>query len=389
MDKNFFEALPVFGEFEGIANRSNYRTAPQDWYVFLTDITDSTEAIADGRYRDVNTLGAASIVVARKVMKGRDIPFVFGGDGATLLVPPAVVEKLFSSFLGLQSLAKENFGLDLRVGAVSVEALSNAGHRVEVAKYQEAGGWPQAAFAGSGVSVAEDWVKRWPERFSAQTFGAEAAPVDLEGLSCRWKAIPGKRGRVMSLLVQSVDDSASAYGRLLDELHQIMPEGLPSYNPVINEGLTYKTVLENWRDERRYHKHTFTRAFFGRLFEILISVLAFGKRLPMPFDAKHYRSSLSRHTDFCKFDNTLRVTLDCTPAQIVKVRELLADRHQAGELWYGIFESDQTLMTCFVEGLTDGKHFHFIDADGGGYAAAAVELKRQKLATSGGVAGQS
>ncbi|HEY7885463.1 MAG TPA: DUF3095 family protein [Cellvibrionaceae bacterium] len=378
MDKNFFEALPAFQDFEGIANLDHYRAAPRDWYVFITDILGSTEAIAHGRYRDVNTLGAASIVVARKVMAGRDFPFVFGGDGATLLVPSEVVEKLFSPFLGLQSLARENFGMDLRVGAVSVADLNDAGHRLDVAKYLESDGWPQAVLAGNGVSIAEDWVKRWPERFSAETFGAEATPVDLDGLSCRWKAIPGKRGRVMSLLVQSVDDSAVAYGRLLTELRRIMPEGLPSHNPVNDQGLAYKTALECIRDERRYHKHTFSRAFFSRLMDIFIAVLAFAKGLPMPFDAEHYRSAMSRHTDFCKFDNTLRVTLDCTPTQISQIRQFLTERHQARELWFGIFESDQTLMTCFVEGLTDGKHFHFIDADNGGYAAAAIELKRQK-----------
>lgn len=380
MEKNFFEALAAFRDFEGIANPNHYRAAPRDWYVFITDILGSTEAIANGRYRDVNTLGAASIVVARKVMAGRDFPFVFGGDGATLLVPAAVVKKLFSPFLGLQWLAQENFGLDLRVGAVSVAALNDAGQSLDVAKYQEADGWPQAVFAGNGVSLAEDWVKRWPGRFSAQSFSAEAAPVDLTGLSCRWKAIPGKRGRVISLLVQSVDDSATAYGRLLAELRQIMPEGLSSHNPVNDEALAYKTVLECIRDERRYHKNTFSRAFFGRLVDILIAVLAFAKGLPMPFDAKRYRKALPLHTDFCKFDNTLRLTLDCTLAQIVQIRQYLAQRHQAGDLWYGIFESDQTLMTCFVEGLADDRHFHFIDADDGGYAAAAIELKRQKNA---------
>ncbi|WP_111641675.1 DUF3095 family protein [Marinimicrobium alkaliphilum] len=376
--KNFFEAMTAFRDFEGIANPDHYRAAPQDWYIFITDILNSTEAIADGRYRDVNTLGAASIVVARKVMAGRDFPFVFGGDGATLLVPSSVVEELSSLLLGLQSLARENFGLDLRVGLVSVAVLNDAGHRVEVAKYQETGGWPQAVFAGSGVSAAEDWVKDDPARFSAQTFGAEAAPVDLNGLSCRWKAIPGVRGRVISLLVQLVDDSPAAYGRLLAELHTIMPDGLPSHNPVNDEGLAYKTVRESCRDERRYHKHSFSGAFFGRVLEVFVAVLAFGKGLPMGFDATLYRKALPQHTDFCKFDNTLRVTLDCSPDQVARIRQFLGQRHRAGELWYGIFEGDRTLMTCFVEGLSEGKHFHFIDADDGGYTAAAADLKRQK-----------
>ena len=36
-------------------------------------------------------------------------------------------------------------------------------------------------------------------------------------------------------------------------------------------------------------------------------------------------------------------------------------------------------MTCFVDGLSDGKHIHFIDGGDGGYAMAAMKLKAQKL----------
>jgi hypothetical protein len=34
-------------------------------------------------------------------------------------------------------------------------------------------------------------------------------------------------------------------------------------------------------------------------------------------------------------------------------------------------------MTCFVEGLNQGEHFHFIDADEGGYVMASIQLKDQ------------
>lgn len=380
MHENFFEALCAFRDFEAIASRDYYRCAPEDWHVFITDIPGSTEAIANGRYRDVNTLGAASIVVARKVMARRGFPFVFGGDGATLLIPPESVKEVFSRLLGLQTIARENFGLDLRVGAVSVAALVEAGHRVEVAKYEETAGRPMAVFAGNGLSVAEEWVKRWPERYSGEVFEIEQTPADLDGLSCRWNAIPGKRGRVISLLVQTMDDSAAAYGRLLAGLRTILPEGIESYNPVHDEGLTYKTIHECYRDERRYHQRRFSWAFLARLGSIVTAVLAFRNHLPMPFDTEHYRNALPRHTDFRKFDNTLRMTLDCTPDQVASIRDFLEGQHRAGELCYGIFESDQALMTCFVEGLGDGEHFHFIDADDGGYAAAAVALKRQLAA---------
>jgi hypothetical protein len=34
-------------------------------------------------------------------------------------------------------------------------------------------------------------------------------------------------------------------------------------------------------------------------------------------------------------------------------------------------------MTCFVEGLNQGEHIHFLDAEGGGYTTAAIQLKHQ------------
>ena len=40
-----------------------------------------------GRYKDVNTIGVASIVAIKNAMKNELFPFVFGGDGATALIP--------------------------------------------------------------------------------------------------------------------------------------------------------------------------------------------------------------------------------------------------------------------------------------------------------------
>jgi hypothetical protein len=39
-------------------------------------------------------------------------------------------------------------------------------------------------------------------------------------------------------------------------------------------------------------------------------------------------------------------------------------------------------MTCFVEGLGQGKHIHFIDAENGGYTSAAIGLKKQMKSAS-------
>jgi hypothetical protein len=86
---------------------------------------------------------------------------------------------------------------------------------------------------------------------------------------------------------------------------------------------------------------------------------------------------MASHSDFRKFDNALRMVLDCKLERIQKVKVLLANLHREGTVYYGTFESDNSLMTCFVEGLNQGEHIHFMDGENGGYAMAAIELKKQ------------
>ena len=42
--------------------------------------------------------------------------------------------------------------------------------------------------------------------------------------------------------------------------------------------------------------------------------------------------------------------------------------------------ASQALMTCFVYGLDEGEHVHFVDGGGGGYALAAKQFKAQHKA---------
>ncbi len=60
---------------------------PDDWVIVIGDIEGSTEQV-EGRYKSVNLVGAAVIAAVLNALPDLDIPFVFGGDGAALVVPP-------------------------------------------------------------------------------------------------------------------------------------------------------------------------------------------------------------------------------------------------------------------------------------------------------------
>jgi hypothetical protein len=98
----------------------------------------------------------------------------------------------------------------------------------------------------------------------------------------------------------------------------------------------------------------------------------------MPFDAKAYVADVPRYSDFRKFDDMLRMVLDCGPGEVIAIEQLLDRYYRRGEIYYGVHRSPQAVMTCFVRGLQPGQHVHFIDGSGGGYAMAAKHLKAQR-----------
>lgn len=147
MSVNFYRDLTPFTSFNDLVEDRYFKPVPADWTVFVTDIAGSTKAIEAGRYKDVNTLGASCIVAAQNAMGREPFPYVFGGDGATLLVPAAAAAKVGAALSGVRRMARENFGMTLRVGSVAFRVLSGrwSGRRVDyptagafVAAFEEA-----------------------------------------------------------------------------------------------------------------------------------------------------------------------------------------------------------------------------------------------------------
>ena len=93
------------------------------------------------------------------------------------------------------------------------------------------------------------------------------------------------------------------------------------------------------------------------------------------FDPARYNRQLVENTDFRKFDDGLRMTLDCTPAFADRLEARLAAAEAAGIARCGTHRQSAALMTCFVPAPTRGDHVHFVDGAAGGYAAAARAVK--------------
>ena len=95
------------------------------------------------------------------------------------------------------------------------------------------------------------------------------------------------------------------------------------------------------------------------------------------FDPERYATEVPNATDSRKFDDSLRLVLDCNAEQKSAIERYLEDMFQSGEVIYGIHASHSAIMTCFI--LDWKNHVHLVDGAEGGYTEAARCFKARKV----------
>lgn len=387
MSTEFFYAnLPVLENFLDITDSRNFHSVPRDWYVIVTDIVNSTQAIESGRYKDVNLLGACSIIAVLNIASKIEIPFVFGGDGAALLIPPSLFLEAQQALLVTRQMAKRRFGIDLRVGAVPVAAVTAANYAVKVAKIKVSENYYQAAFTGEGLSYATELLKN-PETAHLYNYNYPHpnAKANFSGLECRWQDIPSKYGETVSLIVKSTSDQSESnheiYRELLEQI--LLIYGSSDYiNPVAKENLKLAFSYKYLRAEtqlRAKSSNSWHKLFYFSqiLLENLLGGFLMSRKINLAeVDWGAYKENAIATTDYMKFDDMLRMVIVGNKAQREKLMSYLEKNYRKGRLVYGLHTSDRALMTCLVF-QRNGRQVHFIDGADGGYAAAAKAMKRR------------
>lgn len=389
MSDAFYAQLPPLPSFADIADLRNYAALPPDWNLVLTDVRDSTQAIAQGRYKEVNMIGAASIVALLNVAGPVELPFVFGGDGATLAIPATLLAPTRAALGALQILARQTFALDLRATVVPATALAAAGHQLRVARVMISAQYTQAVFSG-GITYAEHLLKD-PARSAAFAIPpADTAELaDLSGLECRWQDVPSRHGETVSLLMtaapgQPAADAATTLREVISAIEAIYGNDR-DYHPLSIALLRASHDPRALRVEARTRVPGGTAArlrYLTRIWALNLAVIAYRHYERLAGKSPwwdQYRQLVFHTADYKKYDDTLRMILAGTPAQRQRLTTYLETRFQRGELAYGLHVTDRALLTCLVFERM-GRQVHFVDGADGGYSLAAQAMKRRLAA---------
>lgn len=377
-----YAALKPFDAFEELCNPEHYHELSDDWWVIVTDIQGSTRAIQEGRYKDVNLIGAASIMALLNAVKPLDIPYVFGGDGATVCVPDSVIEEVKPTLRAARDMSEQQFGLGLRLGLVPMSVIHAAGKSVRIARFQVSPHYAQAMFDGDGLSYAEMLIKD-PENDNYRIADDDREPADgdFSGLECRWQHITSPKGEMHAILVASQshdpEQRRQCFQYVLQQLKLIYPDETDT-SPVTQEHLkltTDKKLLAGESKVRGFGKSRFGAWLYRSLLPGIVRIGQFIMRFGIGKWGQ-YRADLIANSDYRKFDEMLRMVMVGSSEQRQKLETCLEAAHQRGELYYGIHHADAALMTCIIFNYHQS-HVHFIDGANGGYAMAARQLKAQ------------
>jgi hypothetical protein len=382
MAGDFYETIPVLDNFADAVRAENYRPLPNDWALGFADVVGSTQAVANGRYKAVNMVGAGVIAAVGNALKRRSFPFVFGGDGASFAISPGDAPAAQEALAAMAAFAREEFEFDLRVGTIAVRDVRAAGRDVRVARYGATPYCTYAMFMGGGLAWFEDEVKRGRHLLPAASAGARP---DLSGLSCRWGVAPAKNGVVLSLIVAPRGDDPR-FPTLVDEIVRLALSTPGSDRPVtaasLKPGDPAKAIaLETAVRSASGMPRALARALATYWYAGM--TVFFGLKLKGPgVDATSYKNDLVSNADLRKFDDGLRMTLDCTAEFADKLEARLAAAEDYAN--WGAFRQEAAQVTCFAPSVIERGHVHFVDGAGGGYtmAAKAMKARRDALASA-------
>ena len=374
---SFYSDLPVQqGSIADIIGQPTlFARIPSDWHVIVTDIKQSTKAIENGRHEEVNLIAAGCVIAGLNLAfeKGIEIPFFFGGDGATLIVPDSMHSEVLNALHKHKQNTWINYQLRLRVGSVTVHELA-VQTELQLARVKMGSGYDIPVFLGQGLALAEKQVKQTDPEKAADRNRAEM--LDLSGMECRWNRIPagGDAREVISLLVVATQSQhqSRVFQQVMEKIDSIYGT-LQLRNPVSTDRLTLstspgkilgETLVKTGKKEWRYFLKTWFVTLFGILFYLRSD------------EGKAYKQSVVDLTDTLVIDGRINTVIAGTQSQRVDFLSWLDEQEDQGSLLYGLYVSRASIMSCYVRDREDN-HVHFVDGADGGYTLAARMLKEK------------
>ena len=357
-----------------LVSESFFHAIPADWSVIVTDIKNSSDAVSNGLSQIVNLVATGSIIAVLNITKeeGFDIPFFFGGDGATLIVPDVVLGRCHDTLNQHQRNVNQEFSMHLRVGSMPISEIYKKGYILKLAKVVRNPLFSIPIVLGNGLSYAESVVKSKENLISAHH--ETNSDLNLDGMECKWNKIPPPihNNEIVCLLIIAVNEreQGEVYKEVLDGLDAIYGS-VDKWHPISTSRMSLDIrPIKLWTEMRVKREGL-------NLWELLRSwlVVVYGKLFYFDGEnGKNYLESIVHLSDIFVIDGKVNMVFSGTSDKREKLVKMMEEMEKEGKLLYGMHVSKESIISCYVRDRK-AQHIHFVDGSNGGYTMAAKQLK--------------
>lgn len=359
-------------------NESSFTDVPNTWHVVVVDILNSTQAVADGKHHQVNLTATGSIIsvlnTIRKEKQSIEIPYFFGGDGATFIIPTLLLKKIILVLENYSLHIKQNTNLTLRVGQVAVRDLNLQKCSLKIVKHRLSEQLSIPIVLGNGLKIAEETIKKNFVENKLTPFKKDL--LNLEGMECRWEQInPNQtQKKVVCLLLDAADESQQreVYKEVLIQMDAIFGT-FEIRQPIKSNYLKLSfSIFKIWEEM----KISLADKSLLYLIKNWLSTL-FGKfYLSLSTNGKNYLKQIGQLSHTFMLDGMINTIFTADQNKIDLFTAYLNQLEQEKKIIYGIHTTHASVMSCYVLDRKT-KHSHFVDGTEGGYTSAAKMFKEK------------
>ncbi|MEP5829444.1 MAG: DUF3095 family protein [Maribacter dokdonensis] len=380
-DKQFYKNLRPFKGtlIELLGDDTYFVDVPKSWHVVVVDILNSTSAVNAGNHHQVNLTATGAIIsvlnAIRKVKRSNEIPYFFGGDGATFIVPSSLLNKIIDVLENYRIHIKRKIDLVLRVGEIPVSKLIESEVQLKIAKHRLTDKLSIPIVLGDGLKVAESMIKSSFKEEEITAF--DETLLNLEGMECRWDQIlpDQQQTKVVCLLLDASleKDQRNVYKKVLAQMDEEFGK-FENRQPIKSNNLKLDpNPTKVWEEMKirltstswMYFFKSWLKSNFGRIYLNLTS------------SGKQYLSQIEQLSHTFMLDGMINTVFTAEQKSIDRFIAFLDEMERDKKLIYGIHVTHASVMSCYVLDRRT-THSHFVDGTEGGYTSAAKMFKLKK-----------
>ncbi|APA65723.1 DUF3095 family protein [Maribacter sp. 1_2014MBL_MicDiv] len=384
-DKQFYKNLRLFKGtlIELLGDDTYFVDVPKSWHVVVVDILNSTSAVNAGNHHQVNLTATGAIIsvlnAIRMVKRSNEIPYFFGGDGATFIVPSSLLNKIIHVLENYRIHIKRKIELVLRVGEIPVSNLIESEVQLKIAKHRLTDKLSIPIVLGDGLKVAESMIKSSFKEEETTAF--DETLLNLEGMECRWDQIlpAQQQTKVVCLLLDASleKDQRNVYKKVLAQMDEEFGK-FENRQPIKSNNLKLDpNPTKVWEEMKirltstswMYFFKSWLKSNFGRIYLNLTS------------SGKQYLSQIEQLSHTFMLDGMINTVFTAEQKNINRFIAFLDEMERDKKLIYGIHVTHASVMSCYVLDRRT-THSHFVDGTEGGYTSAAKMFKIKKKGLS-------